>query len=263
MQRSQAFKICLLFTALAAAVVGLTFLPVSREGLTIALVLLLGCLCFLPTVLDYLLRRSVDIFEPIHSVCYLSFVSFGLATLYLLYDRQAAYDRRVYPYLNVSLVLVIVGTTTMIYGYFLTRRFNPRKPVPQREGRGAAWIAALFALGVSGQLAGFVAERQLHTVGRVSGLVSLLRQFESFALFGYILLVFLWFSGRATRPQKLVLFSIVLPVESLWMIAHIGGKAVTLTVLGLPLVAFWYWHSRLPRKATMALILLTVFLIFP
>jgi len=187
MSRARLLQFSLLFVGLALAPLALLLLSDFAGMDTLGLVMVLGAVCALPTVLDRLGGRF-ELFEAINVVCYFSFVQFGLATLYLLYNPPAAYDSRVLPYLNVSLLYCIIGFGSMVYGYFLVRRLGDVHHAPERVIRGSVWIAVLFGVGAAGQFAERLSEQQMYESSRVGGLVSAFCQLEQLALFGYFLL---------------------------------------------------------------------------
>ena len=262
MTSSNPLRISILFFILAAAVVAVPFLPSTTEGLTILLVGGLLVVCSFSTAVDRLGGRF-DLFELIHPICYLSFIYFGAASLYMLYDPKAAYDSRVFPYLNASILLSIAGMAAMVYGYYLGRRLIHTRPPRQMEVRGVLWLAAIFAMGFTGQFAGLAAERRLLPRGALAGLVSLLQQLEGLSLVIYFLLMFLWMSGRSTPGQKLLLALAVAPLELALVYAKVGNKSFTLIILGMPFVAYYYARGRLPSRSAVVMLLVTVFLIFP
>ena len=262
MSRARLLQFSLLFVGLALAPLALLLLSDFAGMDTLGLVMVLGAVCALPTVLDRLGGRF-ELFEAINVVCYFSFVQFGLATLYLLYNPPAAYDSRVLPYLNVSLLYCIIGFGSMVYGYFLVRRLGDVHHAPERVIRGSVWIAVLFGVGAAGQFAERLSEQQMYESSRVGGLVSAFCQLEQLALFGYFLLLFLWFSGMATATHKLLLCGAVIPYELLQVYFRLGSKSFCLTILGLPIVAYWYAKKRLPPGVVIVFALLAVFLVFP
>jgi hypothetical protein len=103
----------------------------------------------------------------------------------------------------------------------------------------------------------------MHASSRVSGIVSLLEPFEFLTNFGFFLLVYQWFRGKATLSQKTLLISLVVPCEAVLLFIRLGGKFYALTILGMPLVALAYARRRLPSKSLVAILLFAVFVVFP
>ena len=221
----------------------------------------LGVVCCSSLLIDSA-RVKLDRFEIVHPFLLLWFVYFGLSTLYILYDSRAAYDSRVYPWLDLSILLCIGSAAAFLYGYVLSRRFAAVSARP-REIRGTLWILAVYLIGLVGGGAVVLAERQMIATSRVTGFVSLFEHFEFLSNFGYFLLVYQWLRGKATPSQKIALVAVVLPGQALLLLLHLGGKLYTLTILGLPLIALAYARGRLPAKSIIAILLIAVFIIFP
>ncbi len=246
----------------ATALFLLAFLPRSETGLTIGLVAVFGGVCAIPWAVSSLGGRK-EPFDLLHMVCILSFVQFGLGTLYLLYDPGAAYDRGVYQYLNVSMAYCIVGMASLIYGYYLGGRLRaPVRRAPMAV-RGELWIAAVFLIGFCAQLLDVQASRAGDLSSTRSGLLSFLQQFIPFALFAYFLLVYLFFSRLANLKHKALLVGVVVPAELAILALSLGNKSFFMIFLGIPIVAFRYARGRMPWSAVLVSLLIIVFAVFP
>lgn len=258
--RSLTAALC--FFAIAGVMGTIALLPDTSTGITIALVIVLGAVCSLSTIIDRLGGRF-NLFEIVHLICYVAFIDYGASSLYLLYDPTAAYDRQIFPYLNVSLLLCIVGISAMLYGYYLSRRLGGRRESITMSAGGVAWIAILFAIGLAGHLGFLVSTGRVLAGVKVGGLVSVLTQLIPFLYLSYFLLVYLVASGKASAGQKAFLMFVAVPLTMVLIYIFIGNKTICLTVLGLPVIGFYYGKGRLPRMSVVALILIAVFVVFP
>jgi hypothetical protein len=133
----------------------------------------------------------------------------------------------------------------------------------------AAWEPANFlaaavpgALGFLGQVAGAFQDR-VKIQGGISPMLSAWQQFAPLYFWAWSLLWFRLWSGRASRAERLALFLGFCPATVVVVWATVGGKTLTIVLMSLPAIAYWYARRSFPKKTVLAILLVTVFVVFP
>jgi len=82
-------------------------------------------------------------------------------------------------------------------------------------------------------------------------------------MFSWALSWLLFFSGRATRTQKLVIFGLFVPGTIGVGLSSMTDKSLVMTLAGVPVLGVWYARRQVPWKTLVVLLLLLVFGVFP
>jgi hypothetical protein len=209
-------------------------------------------------------RGRFDAFESVHIIGLTYFVFFGLGAIWSVQDpSHVAYDIYLIPYMSPAALYALLGYVFLLGGYS-GPWFQERAP-----RRVEDWPSGVMILLVPGIL-GFI--------GRIAGIIwvqgywlgislpvglSSLAQLGSLFLFAWALGWLLVLSGRATRGQKIVVFGFLVPATAVILGGLLTDKSLTMTLLGVPLIALWYSRRRLPWASLLAMLLILIFLVFP
>jgi hypothetical protein len=119
------------------------------------------------------------------------------------------------------------------------------------------------ALGFVGSIAGAMQFRLAHAGGGISASLSFLQQFAPVFLFAWTMGWYLLWAARRVRIANVALVLLLSGLAVGVAYSLIGTKTTVVTLAVLPLLAFWYALRRFPMKSIVALLLLTVFVVFP
>lgn len=247
--------------ALGLGCLSVTLLFVDNSYLY-GLVAVLFVLCFGPMWFAWR-RGTLDFFEPIQVIGVIYFAYFGMGAMWAAADPRAVYDLYLVPYVPTATLYCVLGYAATLLGYYApwSPRARPRpfEDVPQ----GVRFLALAAAMGTIGYLAAS-ASRTAQTLGEALPPVLLsVGQLAPLFLFAWALAWMLFFSGQATHGQKLLLFCAMVPAAGLIGRSLVGGKAQAVTLMGLPLVSYWYARRRLPWKGLLVVVGIWVFVVFP
>lgn len=258
-QRSHALRVSLL--CFSVAVLAAT-VPLSEHWLLYVIVAAMFACLAVPVWYRWQAGR-LDYFEPIHIVGLIYFVYFGLGAIWTVQDPLfVAYDIHIVPYVPRAAFYCLLGYLALLGGYFAPWwRPLPPAPAPLRIP-GVTLLLLPAALGLTGYAAQVVWV-QLLWQRTGTGFTTTLMQLAFLFVFAWFLGWYLFFRGSATRLQKLVLFGVLTPGALLTMYYTASSKSLFLVLAGSPLVALWYARRRMPWLRLVALLLLTIFVIFP
>jgi hypothetical protein len=247
------FVLLALLTACVALVPHMAFVAISA--------------CYLGLFLAYLgLRPDPQggyLFEVIVPFGVLSFLYFGVGTMYIVIVPEALERPALMPFLLPAQALLTLGFGCFLvgYGWFFRRtapsplgRFFPRSVLVYLVP------AAMGALGMS--LEKFQNEGMLHDRG-ISPAISFLQQFGPLFFFGWFLA---WYMLWAKRLRPSVAWPVLLLMSAMTLVVlffTFGGKGLAAMLLGMPALAYYEVKRKLPLKSILVVVLLFVFIIFP
>jgi hypothetical protein len=82
-------------------------------------------------------------------------------------------------------------------------------------------------------------------------------------MFAWALGWLLVLSGRASRAQRLFTLAILTPATIAIGLSTLSDKSLTMTLMGVPVIALWYARRRIPWKTLILMTALLVFIVFP
>ena len=209
-------------------------------------------------------QGQLDWFEPIHIVGLIYFVFFGLGSIWLVNDPVViGYDRYLAQYVPRAAFYCLLGQWAMLMGYF--GPLYPRGQVRRTPEwpRGWAFVGLVAGIGFVGFLASAMVERSFHVGSRLLASLSPVAQLSPLFFFAWGLGWLLYYSGRATRLHRWVLFGGLAPAAFLVVYLTVSDKSLVMTMLGIPIIARWYGLRRIPWGVLLALLLILVFVVFP
>lgn len=255
--RSLAFAVTFVLLALLSACVALiphmAFVALSA--------------CYLGVFLAYMGFRSDpqggNLFEVIVPLSVLSFLYFGVGTMYLVIAPKAQGFPTLAPFLLPAQALSVLGFLCFIvgYGWF----FRTIKPSPMARfvpGNAAVYLVptVLGTIGMSAQQ--FQLMSVLNQQSISSGL-SLLQQFGSLLFFGWFLAWYMTWSGRLVVASAIPLLLVMTAMVCVVLYFDFGSKWLAVTLLGMPAMAYYEVKRKLPMKSIVAVVLVFLFVIFP
>ncbi len=208
-------------------------------------------------------RQGGHLFEVIIPFSVLSFVYFGIGTAYLKFVPEALDFPELAPYLlpAQALATLAFGCVLIGYGWFF------RKTEPSPLGRFVPNSPMVFVipalLGAVGMSAHRFQLQSMMSSGGVSSSLSFVQQFGALFYFGWFLAWYMAWSRRM-RAGVMAPILVVLSVMSMFVMYYtFGQKMQAVTILGLPAMAYYEVHRKVPKKTILAVVLVFVFLIFP
>ena len=222
---------------------------------------------YLGAFLAYIGLRSDSqgghLFEVIIPLSILSFVYFGLGTIYLEFSPEALVFPALEPFLLAAEALATLGYLCFLlgYGWF----FQNTRPSPWRHFAPKSALVYLVpgALGTLGmslhslQLEGMLSQQ------RISSGLSFLQQFGSLFFFGWFLAWYMMWAGRLRAAIAAPMLLTMIALASIVLSFTFGSKMLAITVIGLPAVAYYEVKRKLPLKTVTVVLLIFVFLIVP
>lgn len=209
-------------------------------------------------------RGKFDAFESVHIIGLTYFVFFGLGAIWSVQDpSHVAYDIYLVPYMPLAAVYAMLGYVFLLGGYF-GPWFQERAPRRVEDWPNGVMILLVPGiLGFMGRIAGIIWSQGYWLGISLPVGLSSLAQFGSLFLFAWALGWMLVLSGRATRGQKIVVFGLLVPATVVILVGLLTDKSLTMTFLGVPLLALWYTRRKLPWPSLLAMLLILIFLVFP
>lgn len=223
--------------------------------------------CYLGAFLAYMGLRSDpqggNLFEVVVPFSVLSFLYFGVGTMYIVIVPEALDYKALAPFLLPAHALLTLGFLCFLvgYGWFF------RRTAPSPLGRFApknvlVYVvpAALGALGLS--VARLQSEGMFRDQG-ISPVLSILQQFSNLFFFGWFLGWYMLWAKRLRAAIAWPLLVTLSAIAAVVLVFTFGTKGLAVMLLGLPAAAFYEVKRRLPLKSIAVVVLLFVFIIFP
>jgi hypothetical protein len=209
-------------------------------------------------------KGKLDIFETIHVIGFLYLIFFGLGAIWLLADpSKVAYDIYLVPYIPKALLFCLLGYVALQCGYFGPWFRGAAERKWEEYPQGVLFLALPGAIGFVGGVAEAIWTRSRWLGVSFPAIFSSLAQLAPLFMFAWALGWLLIFSGRATPAQKFITIGIFTPATLVIGLATLSDKSLTMTLMGVPVIALWYARRRIPWKTLILMILLLVFIVFP
>lgn len=206
-------------------------------------------------------REPLNYAEVVIPFSVIYILSFGVASVILAYYPELLFRPSLQDYLTQAAGVATLGYFAFLAGYAVSfSRVRPSR-LSGVIARGAMPVLLPAALGFGGFLARVSFARQIHATGTISAALSGLGQFAPVFFFGWFLAWYRVFRERTTKDVMALVQ--VLPLAALILVLTPGHKELTITILGFPLVAYWYSRRRVPVGALLTMLLVLIFVIFP
>lgn len=247
--------------SLGAAIVSL-WVATSDHVLLYVIVGALFLLCFAPACIDWY-RGRLDFFETIHPFALIYFTYCGLGAIWVVNEPRLAKDIYLVEYLVPAAAVCLVGWVCLLGGYY--GPWSPSRKVPKQptESMSVVFVAVPGAVGALGYAASDALELLSLSGAPLRASLTFLSQLAPIFFFGWALAWLVFFGKKGPKGQNLLLFGLLVPVAVLIFYWTVGDKSVALSILGTPIVAFWYARRRVPWVTLAVLLLLAVFVVFP
>lgn len=240
-----------------------TILPFVENAGLYLIVLTMGLVCATPAWYDWLHGR-LDYFEPVHAISFVWFVYFGMGSIWTINNpARVAFDIHLVPFILPAAFYCLLGYLAFLIGYYAPFR---SAAVAQTRGERLDGVLFLFGVGTAG-LAGLlslgVLDIAIQRGTSFTVLVATVSQLWPLFLFAWALAWVLFFSGTASRGQKLVLFFVLVPGTLVSVYSTFSDKSMALTFLVIPMVARWYAKRKMPWMLLLISLLVLIFVLFP
>lgn len=205
----------------------------------------------------------IEIFEIIIPFSVLYIICFGVGTVYLVFQPGALAYPDMRPFITVALAIAVAGYVAFLGGYALwSPRLRPTALTHLVPRQILAYLipALLGAAGYAGSR--FQSANLLSGVG-ISPALSLLQQFGSLFFFGWYLAWYMTWAGALRASRAIALLAVLTCIVGVVVFVSFGSKAMAMTVLGMPVMAYYETKRRLPIKTMLAVALVTTFVVFP
>jgi hypothetical protein len=245
--------------ACAAVLPTVTFLPHTT---VVALALVMAVVA----VLHVTYRRTtgtLDYFEVLLPFTVLHFLSYPVGAYYLLENPEYLQYQSHYDYLVPAVGLAVLAYVAIAVGYHLSfPRLRPSSLIRVRMV-GIKPMFFLAFLGFLGQSAAILVSRSLAAQKGVSGVLSALQQLSPLFMAAWFLAWYIAWQGDRHWTRRFLAPLVLVPQIIYAIYGTMGGKAFTITLCGLPAIAYWYVRGRLPVRWLVTVLLLAVFVVFP
>lgn len=205
----------------------------------------------------------VDYLEVFFPFSALYFIYFGVGAVYLRIRPDALPSIYLRDYLFPALGVTVLGYVAFAAAYegFLSRAKRMQSVSLVPTGAMSVWVPGL--IGFAGSMASVVQTRTVLARGGISAPISALQQFRPVFFFAWALAWLIFFNRSARSSLRWAGVLGLLPMTFAIAFLTVGGKALVLTLAGLPVLAYWYARRRLPAKTLLTVVLIGVFVIFP
>ena len=251
--------------------IGMTFVFLAALSGSVAFIPHMGFIAlsavYLGAFLAYMGLRSDpqggDLFEVIIPLSVLSFLYFCIGTMYLVIVPEALEKLALAPFLLPALAVATLGFLSLLVGYGWFLRSTPPSPLGRFVPRSAFVILVPAALGVVGtSVHGLQVEGMLSNRG-ISASLSFLQQFAPLFLFGWFLAWYTVFAKKLRPSIAVPVLATLCVMAGVLLYFTFGSKGTAVTLLGIPVMAYYEVKRKLPMKTILVVVLLSVFLIFP
>lgn len=206
-------------------------------------------------------RESLNYAEVFFPFSVVYILSFGIAAIFLAYHPELLFRNSLQDYLTPALTVATLGYLAFVTGYAVSfSAVKPSRLVGFRVRRNIA-VLVPATVGFGGFLARLSFDSRIHATGSVSAVLSGLGQLAPLFFFGWFLAWYRVFRARDWKALTSLLQ--VLPLGAVIVVLSPGYKELTITILGFPLVAFWYARRRVPVRALVSMLAVLIFVIFP
>jgi hypothetical protein len=247
------------FVGLSAFAVVVPLLP---NALAWGPILVMAGLFFL-FIMARRVHGRLDIFEIFIPFTVLYIFYFGIGTLYLLKHPEKLASLSLLPYLVPAAYLGTLGYFCFFAGYALLGRNVAPSPAAGLVPSGPLPVLLLAGIGFVGFVSGALSGRIIGAGGGVSPLLSTFQQFGVVYFLAWSLAWYLYFTGGFSKGRSIATLAALGGLTIVIVFLTFGGKSLTLKLLGIPAISFWYARSRIPWRSLAAVTLIGIFVVFP
>jgi hypothetical protein len=247
--------------------VGATALALSEHTL-VNLAVLAMAVGFVGPIWYRWIHGQLDWFEPIHVFGGIYFLYFGLGSLWVVNDPHAmGYDANLADFIPQSVLYCLLGQWAMLFAYFgVSRKETEREVTASSPGewpRGWLFLASLAGAGFVGYVAQAMVERSVRVASGVLTGISPITQLSPLFLFAWGMAWLIFYSGRSTFIQRVLLFGGMVPAALFILWATVSDKSLIMVMGGIPVIARWYGKRRIPWTILIVMFLVLIFIVFP
>ena len=247
------------FVLLALLSAGVAFIP------HMAMVALSAC--YMGAFLAYMGLRSDpqggDLFEVIVPLSVLSFLYFGVGTMYLVVVPEALNYPALAPFLLPAQAVATLGFLCFLVGYAWFFRKTAPSPVGRFVPKSVLVYLVPTAIGAVGMSVHQFQSASMFNNQGISSTVSFFQQFAPLFFFGWFLAWYMAWSGRLRPRVAIPMLAAFSALAGMILYFAFGGKALAVTMLGMPAMAYYEVKRKFPAKSILVIVLLFVFVIFP
>jgi hypothetical protein len=222
---------------------------------------------YLGAFLAYMGLRSDSqdghLFEVIIPFSLLSFLHFCVGTLYLAIVPEALEQPALAAFLLPALAVGTLGFLCFLVGYGRSFRTTARSPLGRFVPKSVFVYSAPAALGALGLSVHRFQDRGVLNDQGISSSLSLLQQFAPLFLFGWFLAWYMMWAKKMRASIAVPMLATMSMMAGLVLYFTFGGKALALTLLGMPAMAYYEVKRKLPVKTLALIAVVFVFIIFP
>jgi hypothetical protein len=204
-----------------------------------------------------------DLFEVIVPFSVLNFLYFGVGTIYLVFEPDALNFPALRPFLAPALALAVLGYLCFLAGYAWFFRATRPSPLGKLVPNHVLAYLAPGAVGAVGLSVHSLQVSSMASGGGISPALSFLQQFGILFYVAWYLAWHMFLAGRLRRSAGVPLLVALSGMAAVVMFSNFGGKALAITLLGMPAIAFYEVKRRLPVKSLVVVGLIAIFVIFP
>jgi hypothetical protein len=203
------------------------------------------------------------LFEVIVPYGLLNFLYFGIGTMYVVLVPADQDFPALAPFYLAGQALTTLGFICFLGGYAGAFRKTRPSPLGRFVPRNVLVYIVPTALGAIGLSARRFQLKSMLDYQGISAPLSFLQQFSSLFYFGWFLPWYMLWAGRLRVSVAVPVLLLLSVFATLVVFFTIGNKTLTVTLLGLPLLAYYEVKRKLPKKTLLVIVLIFVFAIFP
>lgn len=250
--------------------IGATFLVLAVLSACVAIIPNMSIVAltaiFLGSFLAYLgfrSDRSGDAFEIIGLLTLMTFLHFFLGAYYLVSVPTALEQSALAPFLLPALMVVTLGYLALLLGYGWSFPNTLPSPIGRFEPTNLLFCLVPAALGSVGMAVARLQHEGFRNYGGVSVGLSFLQQFGSLFHFGWFLAWYMFWSKKLKTSTAVFLLTTLTAFAGVVLYYTLGSKSMAVILMAMPAVAYYQAKRRLPIKTTLAIVLISVFIVFP
>jgi hypothetical protein len=203
------------------------------------------------------------LFEVIVPLSLLNFLFFGVGTMFLVMVPEALDHAALAPYLLPAQALVTLGFLCFLIGYAWSFRNTAPSPLGRYVPKGLLVYLIPAGLGAVGMSVHRLQVEGMLNYQGISPVFSFLGQFGFLFYFGWYLAWYMTWAKRLRTRVAVPMLAAMTVLAAVVLFSTFGGKALAVTLLGMPAMAYYEVKRKLPLKSIVIVLLIFVFVIFP